>query len=247
MKNLKRTIAKIVNRLILERRKIGMEFKKGVGLNYMSHSNIDSFPNLDSLMNEVTFFAPLRKHLAEGKSEYLRILGENSGINAPTRFNAGENFAIFLFCFIRETKPMKIIETGVANGITTNMILAATRDSDSQLHSFDTNPQCSNVSSQDNWHFHHLRKPFKSKLRKTVMNIGQVDLWIHDSDHSKDWQTFEYQLAIKYLKPRGGTLVSDDIDSSSAFSQVCKNSKGSGFALFDRSKLFGFVRMKSNF
>jgi predicted O-methyltransferase YrrM len=46
--------------------------------------------------------------------------------------------------------------------------------------------------------------------------LGEIDFFIHDSEHSYECMTFEYQQAWKYLKP-GGLLVSDDISWNASF------------------------------
>ena len=48
--------------------------------------------------------------------------------------------------------------------------------------------------------------------------LGTVDTFMHDSEHSFDCMWFEFNAAWPTLRP-GGVLVSDDVNSTEAFSR----------------------------
>lgn len=64
------------------------------------------------------------------------------------------------------------------------------------------------------WTFHEGRS--QRKLPEVVTSVGELDLFIHDSNHTLPCQLYEYELAWAWLRP-GGILLSDDIRSSEAF------------------------------
>jgi hypothetical protein len=90
-----------------------------------------------------------------------------------------------------------------------------------------------------------LRKPYKKNLLKTVDNFGEVDLWLHDSNHSYLWQNMEYELALSKLGNRG-ILISDDIDASLAWSQNSKTCFNTSYILNDYRKFIGIGFGKNN-
>ena len=61
----------------------------------------------------------------------------------------------------------------------------------------------------------------REKLPALLHSIGEIDIFHHDSMHTCDMMTFEYETAWKYLKPNG-LLLSDDADWNSAFKDFCE-------------------------
>lgn len=147
-----------------------------------------------------------------------------------------------LYGLVREYKPETLVETGVCNGVSTAVILAALETNGSgSLSSIDF-PEYSDKSYGEGtfwdgkkgavipkgkypgwvipnkyrgrWHLTLGRS--QDKLPGLLDNLGEIDFFIHDSEHSFDCMTFEYTHAWKYLKPEG-LLVSDDIGWNSAF------------------------------
>jgi len=58
--------------------------------------------------------------------------------------------------------------------------------------------------------------------RSTNKNVGEIDIFLHDSDHSYQNMLWEFQTAWKYLKA-GGLLLSHNIDANDAFSDFCQD------------------------
>lgn len=67
---------------------------------------------------------------------------------------------------------------------------------------------------RERWHLILGRS--QEKLPELLDELGEIDFFIHDSEHSYECMTFEYQQAWRYLKP-GGLLVSDDISWNMSF------------------------------
>jgi predicted O-methyltransferase YrrM len=155
-------------------------------------------------------------------------------------------FALFslIFTIIKCNNFSLIVETGVANGATTNAIMSALEGdrSGGSLHSFDILPQAASAyGGQGNWIFHLLpTRSAHKEIERTVSTLQPSDLWIHDSDHGYRWQKFEYLLALKHLKP-GGILISDDIDASPAWGELAETHFRKSFVVFDSRKLIGIA------
>lgn len=73
----------------------------------------------------------------------------------------------------------------------------------------------------------------RSSLLASSESFADVDLWIHDSDHSSHWQKLEFNLAVSEFSPNG-ILVSDDIDSSTAWLEIANDHKLESFCAFRR-------------
>ena len=136
-----------------------------------------------------------------------------------------------------------IIETGVANGITTNAIMKALEESgaNGELNSFDVLPETSKAYSGDNWKFHLLKgKNVHKQIKSVVSSLPKVDVWVHDSNHGYRWQKFEYLLALSVLS-KNGILISDDIDASSAWGELAKTHFRKSYIVFDSRKFIGIA------
>lgn len=217
---------------------------KGINVYTIGTYGISVFKDVDLLTSEVPEFRHLNQHVEEGRQLYRTMSLKLSGKVSPVKFDSGEELGCFLYAFILEVKPKCVVETGVANGLTTNLMMAALETYGGELHSFDVNPECQSVyKGGGKWNFHLLSRNYKKQVREVVNSINKVDLWIHDSDHSHSWQSFEYALAINRLKGSKGFLVSDDIDCTTAFGKSLKRLNLPGWAVFDTRKFFGIVQI----
>ena len=182
--------------------------------------------------------------LEEGEQVFLSILQKKSGANYERNFDCEVGLASFLYAYILTRKPITVIETGVANGITTNAIMKALEQTGGTLHSFDIDARTQNVyTGTGNWNFHHLKGNLEKSFEAQILEIGDVELWIHDSNHGYLWQSFEYQLASRVLTA-DGILVSDDIDSSTAWGLASRDFLEPSSAIFDNRKFLGVAKIK---
>jgi len=127
---------------------------------------------------------------------------------------------------VKSKKPSLVVETGVANGISTNAIVSALNEDSSRgwLHSFDVLPETkASYTGKGKWSFHLLdKKRTHKQLSVAVGNLPLVDIWLHDSNHGYRWQKFEYLLALSRLK-EDGTLTSAYIYASPAWGEIAKS------------------------
>lgn len=113
-----------------------------------------------------------------------------------------------LYQLVLKEKPSVMVETGYANGLSAMHILAA----------MDINGKGTlySVESFTNQDIFHPRLKFvagisQERLAEIYAEVKPWDMFLHDSDHGFDCQTFEYELAWRALRP-GGILISDDIE-----------------------------------
>ncbi len=183
--------------------------------------------------------------LLEGEQVFRSILQKKSGANYEKNFDCEVGLASFLYAYILTSKPLTVIETGVANGITTNTMMKALEQTGGSLHSFDIDARTNNVyTGTGNWSFYHLNGNLEKSLEAHVTEIGDVDLWIHDSNHGYLWQAYEYQLASRVLTT-DGVLMSDEIDSSTAWGLASKEFPEPSSAIFDNRKFIGVAKIRT--
>ena len=139
-----------------------------------------------------------------------------------------------LYVIMRVIKPQIIVETGVASGASTAFLLKALEKNNSgHLHSIDILAIPGNDTMvrlpagkkpgwlvSDNlksrWTYHEGKS---SVILKPLLDeLKQVDVFIHDSEHTYENMKFEYETAWPYIRS-GGILASDDIKWNPAFSE----------------------------
>ncbi len=216
----------------------------GVSANWLSKKCDFLYPDVDALLwDQGSESGISAKTLNQGKLLFHELIAKQSGKNYGKNFDCEEGLAAFLYSYVLTKRPAVIVETGVANGITTNILMKALEKTGGELHSFDIDPKTQNVyHGKGNWSFHLLTRDHESALRNQVQEIRNIDLWIHDSNHGYSWQAFEYSLALESLV-EGGVLVSDDIDSSTAWGFASESEFISSIGVFDNRKFIGVANL----
>lgn len=143
-----------------------------------------------------------------------------------------------LYALVRSQSPEIIVETGVCNGTSTFALLLAIDHNDrGKLYSIDyphySDEDLSEFRSETfdqyggavipadrspGWIVpEDLRHPWELHLGKSqrelpalLTKIDQMDLMLHDSEHSHPCQMLEYEIGWNHLS-EGGLLVSDDV------------------------------------
>jgi predicted O-methyltransferase YrrM len=145
----------------------------------------------------------------------------------------------------RLLRPESVVETGVADGRSSWLILAALeRNGSGVLHSFDINATAGRLVGQHpRWRLEILnaRCP-EAALSRALARVGPIDLFFHDSDHMYLPQLFEYGQAWPRMTS-GGVFASDDVNCSRAFLDFCAEKGQRPAFLFDARKITGAVRL----
>jgi predicted O-methyltransferase YrrM len=137
-----------------------------------------------------------------------------------------------IWCLIRHLKPKRIVETGVAHGVSSRFILEALKiNGDGHLWSIDLPPLERTLHPEigvavgrghaDRWTF--IRGSSRRRLPKLLSDLGQIDMFIHDSLHSEQNVLFELDRSGRYLAPNG-VIVVDDIDANGGFQSFTEES-----------------------
>jgi hypothetical protein len=185
--------------------------------------------------------ALLARHAALPLAEVLRYrreLRDDHEFQGHLARSMGDVHYVFpgaaaLYVVVRAIKPRVIVETGVASGLSSAHILRAlAANGAGTLHSIDLpNVQPGSVLPEgrtSGWIVPaSLRGPWKLRLGDArellpalLGALGQVDLFLHDSDHSYENMVFEFEQAFPRLAP-GGLLMSDDTHLHTAWDDFC--------------------------
>lgn len=163
-----------------------------------------------------------------------------------------------LYFLVRKLKPKIVVETGVAAGESTGYILQALKDNGfGKLYSIDL-PFQWYIYGNHKLHLDslpagkmpgflvpaNLKTHWKlilgnthDKLPALLKELREINIFIHDSEHSDKTMTFEYETCWPYLK-KEGLLVSDDISYTKAFKKFTNKIK----AGFFRFQEFGIIK-----
>ncbi len=193
-----------------------------------------------SRFNEYTSYAHSAKEVlsylghpeldpADNVLEELKALQSDTGTPAGRAIKSfmPEDVAQLCYGIVRLTKPSAIIETGVQRGNTSFYMLKALQmNKKGNLYSIEFPvPGTENSvgelvpqSLKDRWSL--IFGIGLEEMGKLRQKIPEIDLFLHDSDHTYKNQIAEYRFALSWLK-RGGVLISDDVDNN-AFIEACE-------------------------
>jgi predicted O-methyltransferase YrrM len=135
-----------------------------------------------------------------------------------------------LYAAIRLARPDLVVETGVANGLTTSLILLALeKNQRGALHSIEISEASWTPGKRVGWVIpERLRARWtlhlgdsRTLLPSLLSTLKAVPVFFHDSLHEYDHMMFEYTTAFPHIAP-GGLLLSDDVPASNAFRDFAK-------------------------
>ena len=161
------------------------------------------------------------------QSEYASISSEtwlpSSQAGDRTEWRSRKPLLSLLWMVVRAIKPFVVVETGVEQGYSSAVILAALKaNGRGELRSIDLPALDANPGEftgrlvggplRDRWRL--SLGPSRVELPRLLADLERpVDLFLHDADHSYDSQMREYRTVWPHLRP-GGLLISDDIWTS---------------------------------
>jgi predicted O-methyltransferase YrrM len=173
--------------------------------------------------------------------EFHNRIEENRSVFGRRRqsswdFSIGTSLGMVLYAICRRQKPDIVVETGVASGVSSSYILCAMEENKhGQLYSIDRPWWKENQSGwmipdylRHRWHL--IQGKSSEKLVPLLKNVTEIDIFLHDSEHSYKNMLWEFQTAWTYLKA-GGLLLSHNIDTNDAFSDFCRERGIKGYLL----------------
>jgi hypothetical protein len=149
----------------------------------------------------------------------------NARLPEGHRHDGGNTLAQTLWILIRHLKPAKVVETGVARGISSAFQLGAMeKNGIGQLWSIDLPPvqpgwqveTGSAIPDRLRSRWTYIRASSRRALPPLLAELAAIDMFVHDGLHTAETMTFEFHHVWPYLV-NDGVLLSDDADASPAF------------------------------
>ena len=160
----------------------------------------------------------------------------------------GYDEGLHLYALLRQLGPSVAVETGVCNGVSTAfLLLALEKNGTGVLHSIDL-PEFAGrdyepdafwegkggavvpAGKEPGW---MIPDELRSRWRLTIgrsqdllpdllRDLGPIDFFMHDSEHSYECMSFEFRSAYPALRP-GGVLVADDFNWNEALAELVRD------------------------
>jgi len=151
-------------------------------------------------------------------------------------------YRILNYVLVRALKPKVFLETGILHGLTTDYILEGfSKNGSGRLISidypsyFESGPSNKDgyndtlpPNKEPGWVVNPKNRPYWQMIlgksleeMPSILKENQIDIFLHDSEHTYENMTGEFNLVWEYIK-KGGILICDNIDNNDAFSDFCK-------------------------
>jgi hypothetical protein len=141
------------------------------------------------------------------------------------------DLATAIWCTVLHSRPEVVLETGVAHGVSSRIVLEALNRNDrGHLWSIDiANPINLAVHGQEGAAVTDACRPrwtyvegeSRRRMPPLVAEVGKVELFIHDSLHTFKNTLFEMEQAASAM-PAGGVMLIDDIRSHDGFTTFAR-------------------------
>ncbi|HEY5337082.1 MAG TPA: class I SAM-dependent methyltransferase [Rhizomicrobium sp.] len=191
--------------------------------------NPDADPDWERKLNEWLGVKLPTETRAEFGTLWPQVNGELQAQHIATGVDGlhdgDRGFVRAIWRLARHLRPVHVVETGVAHGLTSRFILEAMeRNRAGHLWSIDRAPLDPAIRKQIGAavgrHLLHrwtlIEGASRRRLPPLLDRLGQIDLFVHDSLHTERNVRFELNRAWDILRP-GGAIVVDDIDTNWGF------------------------------
>jgi predicted O-methyltransferase YrrM len=151
-------------------------------------------------------------------------------------YGIGPALGLVLYVICRRHQPDIVVETGVASGVSSSYILGAMEQNKrGQLYSIDLpwwQEERSGWLIPDylRYRWHLILGSSSEELAPLLKKVNEIDIFLHDSDHSYKNMLWEFQTAWAYMKV-GGLLLAHNIDSNKAFADFSRSHGVKGYSL----------------
>jgi hypothetical protein len=158
-------------------------------------------------------------------AETLRARGVSLGRGGYGGWDDGDpGLARAIWCLTTHLHPATVVETGVARGVTSRVILEALeRSGRGRLWSIDlpaTDPSLHDeiavaVPKRLNDRWTYIAGTSRRRLPRVLSDVSPVELFVHDSSHTE--RNVRFELDQAWTAMERGVIVADDIQQSRAF------------------------------
>ncbi|MGI5459883.1 class I SAM-dependent methyltransferase [Streptomyces sp. CA-249302] len=196
------------------------------------------------------------QELWESTGEELEAHGLSFGRHTYGQYSdADAALGRAVWCVVLHLHPAVVVETGVARGITSRVVLEALEhNGEGHLWSVDLpHPFEPGIRAQtgvavppdrrSRWSY--VEGSSRRRLPPLLRRLGRVDVFVHDSLHTARNTRFEMECVGRVLTP-GGVMLVDDISTHQGFDDWTRRTAGTRRLICpsaDSEGLFGIVDM----
>jgi len=176
-----------------------------------------------SFLDEPTRCGLLADRLQEAEVVFRALRIESADLYAKK--------VLVQYAAIRGIEPDVVVETGVANGVSSAYLLSALQANNrGTLYSIGLNdPEYLPAGKSLGWivpeclrtRWRLMVGDARDLLPNLVADVAPIDVFIHDSLHTYEHMLWEYRFIYPHLR-QGGLLVSDDAMWNSAFLEFAR-------------------------
>jgi predicted O-methyltransferase YrrM len=178
----------------------------------------------------------------------LETAYSRSSLTCPSEWAVEGSTSAVLYGIVRSRKPQTVIETGIANGHSSFVILSAlARNGIGRLASVDIREDTGVLvgeSLAERWTrvIINGRRPDLEILESRLTPFMPFDVFFHDGDHRFLGQMLDYRVGSSFLTV-DGIMLSDDIDVTSAWLDAAEIGllPSRRLVLLDRRKAVGLA------
>jgi hypothetical protein len=130
-----------------------------------------------------------------------------------------------LYCIVTHSSAKRVLETGVARGVSSRVILEAFKKTGQEGHlwSIDLPPLLEGwhdlagtaVPQELSGNWTYIRGSSRRRLDPLLSSLDDLDVFVHDSLHTNSTVLFELEHAWTHLRKSGIVLI-DDVDDNEA-------------------------------
>lgn len=186
-------------------------------------------------------------------SEIWREIESAAGELRVESHDGDRAFGRALWCIVRHTGAGKVVESGVARGVSSRIVLEALIDDpDARLWSVDLpllSDEWADLTAtavpealRSGWTY--VRGPSRRALPKLLSEIAPIDVFVQDSRGTTPTAGFEFRAAWDALAP-GGFLLANSIERSLAFDRFAQEVRPAYIftgALSPKPGIFGLMQ-----
>jgi hypothetical protein len=146
--------------------------------------------------------------------------------------DAEASLAHAVWCTVLHKRPSVVLETGVARGVTSRIVLEALiRNDQGHLWSIDLPHPFERklhgqtgavVPASHRVRWSYIEGSSRRRLPSLLRLLGRIDLFIHDSLHTARNTRFEMERTLSAMAP-GGIMIVDDIGTHQGFADFARD------------------------
>lgn len=173
-------------------------------------------------------------------TQHMRQMKDLHGRAAISTADLYAKKVLIQYAIIRAIKPNVVVETGIANGVSSSyLLLAMEKNRRGHLHSVEVDNSHVLMQGRDpgwivpeslrlRWSIH--MGPSELILPDLLKKLPPIDMFIHDSLHTYSHMMLEFETAVPHLRP-GGLLLADDAMWNNAFPEFAVKIRASRFKI----------------